>query len=99
MARYETLRILLAFAIEKNMSIESIDIDTTFLNGELQEQGILMKPPAGIVAHRMLCKLNCGIYGLKQAGRTWDATLKQHLTENEFICRTGDQCLFSKKNK
>ena len=48
-----------------------MDVKTTFLNGELNEE-IYMEQPVGFIIQgqeRKVCKLNRSIYGLKQSFR------------------------------
>ncbi|KAJ0391403.1 hypothetical protein P43SY_010543 [Pythium insidiosum] len=52
------------------------DIETAFLNGELEED-VFMQPPEGVnVASNMVCKLRRSLYGLKQAAAVWYKTLR-----------------------
>ena len=50
-----------------------MDVKTTFLNGDLEEE-IYMKQPEGFSyreCENLVCKLKKSIYGLKQASRKW----------------------------
>ncbi|GJW02972.1 retrovirus-related pol polyprotein from transposon TNT 1-94 [Tanacetum coccineum] len=76
-ARIEAIRIFIANAASKNMTIYQIDVKTTFLNGELQEE-VYVSQPEGFVdpdhpTH--VYRLKKALYGLKyQASPT-----KKHL--------------------
>ncbi|GJY18442.1 zinc finger, CCHC-type containing protein [Tanacetum coccineum] len=68
-ARISTIRLLLALAAIHDLVIHQMDVKTTFLNGDLDEE-IYMKQPEGFVVPRhesKVCKLKKSLYGLKQA--------------------------------
>lgn len=67
-ARWDSIRVVLAIAAIKNLYLRHIDIKTAFLNGPLEEE-IYLKKPA--IAGGGYWRLKKGLYGLKQAGRTW----------------------------
>jgi hypothetical protein len=46
-ARFSTLRALLAHAAEHSLAVHQVDIKTAFLNGRLEEE-IYMKQPVGV---------------------------------------------------
>ena len=57
--RFSSLRILLAYSVQKNMLIHQMDVTTAFLNGDLEEE-IYMEQPEGYVVsgkEHMVCKL------------------------------------------
>ena len=55
--RYDTIRVLLAEAVQKNYNIMQFDVKTAFLNGDLDEE-VYMLPPTGIVVEEnQVCKL------------------------------------------
>ncbi|GKC36249.1 retrovirus-related pol polyprotein from transposon TNT 1-94, partial [Tanacetum coccineum] len=71
-ARIEAIRIFIANAASKNMTIYQMDVKTTFLNGELKEE-VYVSQPEGFVdldhpSHVYRLK---ALYGLKQAPRAW----------------------------
>jgi len=56
-----------------NLVVYQIDVKTTFLNGELEEE-VYMKPQEGFVVpghEHKVCKLVKSLYGLKQAPKQW----------------------------
>nr|GEZ42920.1 retrovirus-related Pol polyprotein from transposon TNT 1-94 [Tanacetum cinerariifolium] len=68
-ARIEAIRIFIANAASKNMTIYQIDVKTTFLNNELKEE-VYVSQPEGFVDPDHLThvySLKKALYGLKQA--------------------------------
>ncbi|GJT11082.1 retrovirus-related pol polyprotein from transposon TNT 1-94 [Tanacetum coccineum] len=72
-ARLEAIRIFLANAASKNMTVYQMDVKTAFLNGELKEE-VYVSQPEGFVdpdhPHHVY-RLKKALYGLKQAPRVW----------------------------
>ncbi|KAJ9561602.1 LOW QUALITY PROTEIN: hypothetical protein OSB04_006762 [Centaurea solstitialis] len=80
-ARIEPIRIFLAYAAHKNMTIYQIHVKCTFLNGVLQEE-VYVEQPEGFVDPRYpthVYVLDKALYGLKQAPRAWYETLTEYL--------------------
>ena len=69
--RVQSLRTIFAVAANCDLEIHQIDIDTAFLNGELEEE-VFIEPTPGcnICRKKQVCHLNKSLYGLKQAPRT-----------------------------
>jgi hypothetical protein len=70
-ARLEAVRIFLAYAAHKNITVYQMDIKTAFLNGTLKEE-VYVSQPEGFVDKEhpdYVYKLKKAIYGLKQAPR------------------------------
>src|SRR5215471_12011740 len=85
-AKWAALRAILAMAALEDMELESIDISSAFLNGELEEE-VYMEQPEGFHqgAYDEFLQLLKGIYGLKQAGRIWHKKLDKELQDMGFI--------------
>jgi len=85
--RFESLRVVLALAAQKNLKVHQMDVKTAFLNGELNEV-IYMKQPQGFIeedCENLVCKLKRSIYGLKQSPRCWNSALDDHLRKIGFV--------------
>ncbi|GJX78503.1 retrovirus-related pol polyprotein from transposon TNT 1-94 [Tanacetum coccineum] len=85
-ARIEAIRIFIANAASKNMTIYQMDFKTAFLNGELKEE-VYVSQPKGFVDPDHLThvyRLKKALYGLKQDPRAWYDTLSRFLLDNKF---------------
>lgn len=93
--RYDSIRILLAIAVQREYEIMQFDVKTAFLNGELKED-VYMLPPEGIaVKSGMVCKLNKALYSLKQAFRgCWNQRFDAFLKDIGFIQSDADKCVY-----
>ncbi|GJU51237.1 retrovirus-related pol polyprotein from transposon TNT 1-94 [Tanacetum coccineum] len=84
--RIEAIRIFIANATSKNMTIYQMDVKTAFLNGELKEE-VYVNQTEGFVDPNHLThvyRLKKALYGLKQASRAWYDTLSRFLLDNKF---------------
>jgi hypothetical protein len=69
--RLEAIRILLAFYVAKGFKLHQMDVKSAFLNGVLEEEVYVRKPPgfeSEKYPHR-LYKFRKALYGLKQVER------------------------------
>ena len=69
--RINSIRMVLVIVALKNLEVHQMDVKTTFLNGDLEEE-IYMEQPEGFSAPRQekkVCKLVKSLYGLKQASK------------------------------
>ena len=75
-----------------------MDVKTTFLNGELEEE-VYMKQPEGFPSsdgEQLVCKLKKSIYGLKQASRQWYLKFHNIISSFGFVENVMDQCIYLK---
>ena len=70
-ARFETVRTLLALAAQLSWYVYQFDVKLAFLNGELEEEVYVSQPKGFIIfgKEEQVYKLNKALYGLKQAPR------------------------------
>lgn len=94
-----TIRIILALAVSKGWTLQQLDVNNAFLNGNLTET-IYMAQPPGFEQIRgdtnLVCRLNKALYGLKQAPRAWFHKLQSSLYQLGFIASKADASLFIK---
>ncbi|GJV91227.1 retrovirus-related pol polyprotein from transposon TNT 1-94 [Tanacetum coccineum] len=98
-ARIEAIRIFVANATHKNMTIYQMDVKTAFLNSELREE-VYVNQPEGFVNHdypNHVYRLKKALYGLKQASRFWYDMLSQFLLSQKFSKGSVDLTLFTRK--
>ena len=75
-----------------------MDVNITFLNGDLEEE-VYMDQPEGFSIkgkEHMVCKLKKSIYGLKQASRQWYIKFNDTITSFGFKENTVDRCIYMK---
>jgi hypothetical protein len=71
-----------------------MNINTNFLNGELDKE-IYMERPDGFVVNGQegkVCKLLKYLYGLKQAPMHWHEKFETTLTTEGFVVNKADKC-------
>ncbi|WVZ79906.1 hypothetical protein U9M48_027430 [Paspalum notatum var. saurae] len=98
-ARFESIRILVAFATHHNFKLYKMDVKSAFLNGTIQEL-VYMEQPSGFEDPKKLnhvYKVHKALYGLKQAPRPWYECLKEFLLKNGFEIGKADSTLFTHK--
>ncbi|GJR73457.1 retrovirus-related pol polyprotein from transposon TNT 1-94 [Tanacetum coccineum] len=98
-ARIEAIRIFIANAAHKNMTIYQMDVKIDFLNGELKEE-VYVSQPKGFVDQdnpSHVYKLKKALYGLKQAPHAWYDMLSSFLISQHFSKGAVDPTLFTRK--
>src|SRR5438445_9831969 len=84
----------MSLAAKYDLELDQMDISTAYLNGELEEE-LYMSPLPGVPIQPGYCwQLKQSLYGLKQAGRTWNKTLDCTLGELGFTCLDAETCLY-----
>ncbi|GJT58743.1 retrovirus-related pol polyprotein from transposon TNT 1-94 [Tanacetum coccineum] len=98
-ARLEAIRIFIANAANKNMTVYQMDVKTAFLNGELKEEVYVHQPKGFVDPERPhhVYRLKKALYGLKQAPRAWYDTLSKFLLAQGFSKGVVDPTLFIRK--
>ena len=97
-ARYDSIRSVLAVGTQLDLEIHQMDVRSAYLNGKLEEE-IFMKQPPGFVdkthPHKV-CKLNASLYGLKQSARCWNLVIDRYFKSKNFIQNLADPCVYYK---
>ncbi|KAL8125169.1 hypothetical protein AgCh_012735 [Apium graveolens] len=97
-SRMTTIRMLIALASIHGLIIHQMDVKTTFLHGDLEEE-IYMDQPEGFVAsgnERKVCRLVKSIYGLKQAPIDCHKKFDETVLDFDFLVNESDKCVYYK---
>ncbi|GKD43021.1 retrovirus-related pol polyprotein from transposon TNT 1-94, partial [Tanacetum coccineum] len=98
-ARIEAIRIFVANAVNKNITIFQMDVKTAFLNAELKEE-VYVSQPEGFVDQdnpSYVYKLKKARYDLKQAPHAWYDMLSSFLISQHFSKAAVDPTLFTRE--
>ena len=91
-----SLRIIMALVSYFDFDLHQMDVKTTFLNGNLEEE-VYMKQPEGFSSsegEHLVYKLKKSIYGLKQASHQWYLKFHEVITSFGFEENIMDQCIY-----
>ena len=94
--RYDSVRILLAVAAHRNMTLTQFDVKTAFLNGEITEEIYMSQPEGYDDGSGKVCRLLKGLYGLKQSPRAWNEKADHALRELGLVQLTADACVYKR---
>ncbi|GKA46180.1 retrovirus-related pol polyprotein from transposon TNT 1-94 [Tanacetum coccineum] len=98
-ARIEAIRIFIANATHKNMTVYQMDVKTAFLNGVLREE-VYVSQPDGFLDQdypNYVYRLKKALYRLKHAPRAWYDLLSKFLLSHKFTKDAIDTTLFTGK--
>jgi hypothetical protein len=98
MARYTSIRVIMALATKIGWKLQQMDVKIAFLNGAVEEE-VYVEQPLGFKTHDRethVCKLKKALYGLKQAPKTWYGRINSFLMSLGFTKSKADPNLYSK---
>jgi hypothetical protein len=95
-ARYTSIRSIMAIAAEMGWKIHQMDVKTAFLNGFIEEEVYIEQPQGFEVLGREshVCLLKKALYGLKQAPRAWYSRIDSYLLQMGFEKSEADLNLY-----
>jgi hypothetical protein len=97
-SQYTSIRMIIALASALCWRLHQMDVKTTFLNGEIEEE-VYIEQPNGFVINGKeshVCKLKKALYGLKQAPHAWYARIDEYLMSLGFNKSVVDANLYYK---
>ena len=98
-AKLTSIRVLMSLVIAFNLEIDKMDVKTTFLHGDLEEE-IYMKYPEGFIIkgkEELVCSLKKSLYGLKQSPRMWYQKFDSYIHGIGFKISQVDHCVYIKQ--
>nr|GEV93163.1 hypothetical protein [Tanacetum cinerariifolium] len=98
-AQMEAIRIFLAYAAHKGLTVYQMDVKIAFLHGSLKENVYVCQPEGFIGADHPshVYKLKKALCGIRQAPRAWYDELSTFLLQNRFSKGTIDPTLFTRR--
>ncbi|KAH9736282.1 hypothetical protein KPL71_018042 [Citrus sinensis] len=99
--RINSIRMIIAVAALRNLEIHQMDVKTTFLNEDLDEE-IYMEQPEGFITpgqEKKVCKLVKSLYGLKQAPKQWHEKFDHTMITSGFKINECDKCVYVKETE
>jgi hypothetical protein len=97
-ARYTSIRTIIALAAKMKWKLHQMDVKTAFLNGVIEEE-VYIEQPQGFEVEDIkshVCRLKKALYGLKQAPRAWYGRIDSFLTSLSFTKSKADSNLYFK---
>jgi len=95
-AKFTTIRCILAMTAANGWELHQMDVKTAFLDGDLDEE-VYMEQPDGYVDPTYpdkVCRHLRALYGLKQAPKMWYAKLDDFLKSQGVDNINPDACLY-----
>ena len=95
--RMDSLRMILAIAAQRGMTLRQFDVVGAYLNAELEEEVYMRQPPGYDDGSGRVCRLLKALYGLKQAGRQWNTHMNDIMVQKlQFRRLRADVCVYIK---
>ncbi|KAH9735190.1 hypothetical protein KPL71_017659 [Citrus sinensis] len=97
-ARLKTIRLIIALAAQNSWPVFQLDVKSTFLHGELQEEVFIEQPPGYVKlgSEHKVYKLKKALYGLKQAPRAWYSHIDAYFLKEGFRKCPYEHTLYTK---
>jgi hypothetical protein len=97
-ARYTSIRTIIALSAKMKWKLHQMDVKTAFLNSVIEEEVYIEQPQGFEVEDRKshLCRLKKDLYGLKQAPRAWYGHIDSFFTSLGFTNSKANSNLYFK---
>ena len=88
----------LALSSFQKFELFQMDVKSTFLNGDLEEEVYIEQPDGFILGNdpNLVCRLKKDLYGIKQAPRAWYYRLDKYLHQQGFSKGSADSNIYIK---
>jgi len=97
-ARLDAIRMFLALSSFQEFKVYQMDVKSSFLNEDLEEEVYIEKLDGFILGNdpKFVCRLKKALYGLKQAPRAWYYCFDKYLHQQDFSKGSTDSNLYIK---
>ena len=97
-ARYSSIRSVLAIANQLDLEVHQMDVKTAFLNGDIENETYMEQPEGYVDKSRpnMVCKLQKSLCGLGQSARCWNIAIDRFLKASGYVQSRADSCIYTK---
>ncbi|SGY70463.1 BQ5605_C004g03153 [Microbotryum silenes-dioicae] len=92
-AKFTSIRALLALAAAHGYHVHQADIDKAYLHGKL-DAPLYIRVPDGIYMPGKVLQLHRSLYGLRQAGRIWNDEIDSALSALGYVATESDHCVY-----
>ena len=96
-----SIRTILSLVVVEDLHLEQLDVKTSFLHGDLEED-IYMQQPQGYEVkgkENLVCMLKKSLYGLKKSPRQWYLKFDKFMTEQVYNICHSDHCVYFKRRE
>ena len=93
-----SIQFLLSLVAAYVLEVEQMDVKTTFLHGDLEEEIYMSQLKHYMVKGKenLVCKLKKSLYGLKQSPRRWYLKFDAFVLSIGFVRWKSDHCVYYK---
>ena len=96
--RLQSIRMMLAITGELDYEVLMLDVQTAFLNTDVEEKVYVKMAPAyetcDMSGVPFVMKLKKSLYGLRQSPKNWFGTMDDHLSNIGFRSVKSDPCVY-----
>jgi hypothetical protein len=94
----KSIKLILAIAAKEDLHLYQIDVETAFLNADLDET-IYVHPPEGFVPSnpKLVWLLKKALYGLRQSPRCWNKDINGTMIKLGYHPIVSDSCIYVKR--
>ena len=93
-ARYISIRVLLAIAVAEGLLSDQFDIQTAFLYGDVDTEIYMVQPEDSDDGSGRVCRLFISLYDLKQSSRKKNERFDKFMKKIGFIRLKTDPCIY-----
>jgi hypothetical protein len=90
------VQVVLSLILSQDWAVHQLDVKNAFLHGQSAET-IYYSQHVGFddsAFPSLVCKLNCSLYGLKQARQAWYSRFTSYLVSLRFVEAKSDTSMF-----